>query len=198
MNESQIFEVAQRAHLAFQGGRGSGVDIAAASMGGVLSFQRMSSGVCLRGYHGHGPGLQWQVVGTGHSASTGDFLTALRSFKENKLNDFNALMDQMCDLATVVAEAEQGDWVGWTLRWCEFLEKLGEAIGASIMSEKTSVFQGYRVEEWPRLQTIGCWRGDAGFFVIPEQRSLEEVRTLLTSQSIHMLPISLDPEGVPG
>ena len=38
--------------------------------------------------------------------------------------------------------------------------------------------------------------GDAGFFVIPEQRSLEEVRTLLTSQSIHMLPISLDPEGV--
>ena len=55
-------------------------------------------------------GLQWQVVGTGLCIN-GDFLTALRSFKENKLNDFNALMDQMCDLATVVAEAEQGDWV---------------------------------------------------------------------------------------
>ena len=29
----------------------------------------------------------------------GDFLTALRSFKENKPNDFNALMGQMCELA---------------------------------------------------------------------------------------------------
>ena len=60
----------------------------------------------------------------GHSASTGDFLTALRSFKENKPNDFNTLMDQMCELATVwprrsKATGLDGRW------WCEFLEKLG-------------------------------------------------------------------------
>ena len=197
MNESQIFEVAQRAHLAFQGGRGSGVDIAAASMGGVLSFHRMSEqGALTRLSRPWPQGLQWQVVGTGQSASTSEFLTALRSFKESKPNDFNTLMDQMCELATVVAEAEQGDWVGWTLRWCEFLEKLGKAIGASIMSEKHTYFRDIALKNGLGYKPSGAGGGDAGFFVIPEQRSLDEVRTLLTSQNIHMLPISLDPQGV--
>ena len=197
MTESPIFEVAQRAHLAFQGGRGSGVDIAAASMGGVLSFQRMSErGALTRASRPWPEGLQWQVVGTGHSASTADFLTALRSFKENKPNDFEALMGQMCEFANGVAEAERGDWVEWTLRWCEFLEKLGRAIGASIMSEKHRYFRDIALKYGLGYKPSGAGGGDAGFFVIPEQRSLDEVRTLLTAKNIHILPISLDPHGV--
>ena len=42
----------------------------------------------------------------------------------------------------------------------------------------------------------GAGGGDAGFFVIPPDRSLDGVRTLIKDRNIHMLPLSPDASGI--
>ena len=193
----KIFELAHRAHLRFQGGRGSGIDVAAASFGGTLSFKGSQGRSLPKSETRKWPaGLRWQVVGTGSAASTSDFLAALRGWKDNSPNDYCSLIQKMQSLSDTVAQAESGDWIEWSLTWCRFLEELGQQIGMPIMSEEHCRFRDFAVEMGLGYKPSGAGGGDAGFFVIPEERSLDEVRTLIKGRNIHMLPLSPDANGV--
>ena len=197
LESRKIFELAHRAHLAFQGGRGSGIDVAAASFGGVLAFRGSHDGSLPESEARTWPaGLRWQVVGTGSAASTSEFLTALRAWKDSNPNDYNSLMGEMRALSKTVADADEGAWIQWSLNWCELLETLGRQIGAPIMSEAHLRFRDFAVEHGLGYKPSGAGGGDAGFFILPEDRSLDEVCTLIKRRNIHMLPLSPDAHGV--
>lgn len=72
-----IVELTQHAHQAFQGGLGSGSDIAAACMGGVL---RMQKGCAPRRIFG--PAIYPLVIYTGYAANTADFVRAVGAAKD--------------------------------------------------------------------------------------------------------------------
>ena len=64
------------------------------------------------------------------------------------------------------------------------------------MSEAHLQFRDFAVEHGLGYKPSGAGGGDAGFFIIPEDRSLDEVCTLIKRRNIHMLPLSPDALGV--
>ena len=140
--------------------------------------------------------LKWTVVGTGVAASTSEFLTKLRTWKDEDHNKYNRLMGELERLSREAVSTTPLDWVDWSLRWCEILERLGNSIGAPIMSEQHLNFRDFAQDNGLGYKPSGAGGGDAGFFVVPENRSLDEVGTLLNARNIHMLPLSPDASGV--
>jgi len=68
-----LFELTHQAHQDFQGGVGSGSDVAAACMGGVLRMQKGSKPTPVPT-----PSIHTLVVYTGHAADTAQFVRAVR------------------------------------------------------------------------------------------------------------------------
>ena len=197
MKAQRVFELAHGAHLRFQHGRGSGIDVAASSFGGVLSFCRPAESAMPTCTPRAWPrALKWTVVGTGVAASTSEFLTKLRTWKDEDHNKYNGLMGELERLSREAVSTTPLDWVDWSLRWCEILERLGNSIGAPIMSEQHLNFRDFAQDNGLGYKPSGAGGGDAGFFVVPENRSLDEVGTLLNARNIHMLPLSPDASGV--
>lgn len=95
---STIFELTQRAHQKFQGGLGSGSDIAAACLGGVL---RMQKGCEPRRING--PPVYPLVIYTGYAANTADFVRAVRAAQDRP--NVRAALDTMAHHATRGASA---------------------------------------------------------------------------------------------
>lgn len=93
-----VFELTQRAHQTFQGGLGSGSDIAAACMGGVL---RMQKGCEPRKITG--PALHPLVMYTGYAANTADFVRAVRAAQHRP--DVQTALHLMAQHATRGASA---------------------------------------------------------------------------------------------
>ena len=105
-------------------------------------------------------------------------------------------MRRMREVSNAVAESDSGDWVQWSHTWCELLEELGREIGAPIMSKEHCDFRDFAVEHGLGYKPSGAGGGDAGFFIIPDERSLDDVGTLIKRRNIHMLPLSPDAHGV--
>jgi len=193
----EIFELAHRAHHQFQGGKGSGIDVAAASFGGTLSFSGAKGLQSPQTEISSWPsGLRWQVVGTGVSASTSQFIGALRAWRDENLNEYKNLMGDMRTLSERVSAGVEVSWVEASLHWCELLEALGDRIGAPIMSDKHREFRDLALHHGLGYKPSGAGGGDAGFFVIPPDRSLDDVHTLIKDRNIHMLPLSPDASGI--
>jgi phosphomevalonate kinase len=74
-----IFELADRAHRAAQGGRGSGADVAAAVHGGTISYARRGGRVTVQPL-ALPRSVQMIVFSTGTPSSTVDFVRALEAF----------------------------------------------------------------------------------------------------------------------
>ncbi len=105
-------------------------------------------------------------------------------------------MGDMRTLSERVAAGAEVSWVEASLQWCEHLEALGQRIGAPIMSDKHREFRDFALAHGLGYKPSGAGGGDAGFFVIPQDRSLDDVRTLIKDRNIHMLPLSPDASGI--
>jgi phosphomevalonate kinase len=92
---------AMRAHLSFQGGMGSGIDVATAINGGVVAYvmrpdQRVKN---LK----WPPGLKFRILWSGKPASTGDRLKRLERFEGNRAARMAA--SKLADASKAVLDA---------------------------------------------------------------------------------------------
>jgi len=111
-----VREAARRAHMAFQGGRGSGVDIATAAHGGVVGYRRESAQV----EHLPWPaGLEVCLLWSGRAADTPAAIDRLA----------RARAEAAPALASLVAAAEAA-YRGWARGAAEALEALSAWAGA--------------------------------------------------------------------
>ncbi|RZV39450.1 MAG: hypothetical protein EX272_00590 [Chromatiales bacterium] len=78
-NSSDVFAAALEAHRRFQGGAGSGVDVAAAVHGGLIEYEMQSANVRSLGWP---EGLAMRVLWTGVAASTSAKLDKLAATRE--------------------------------------------------------------------------------------------------------------------
>jgi phosphomevalonate kinase len=99
-------EIALEAHRRLQGGAGSGVDIAAAAAGGVVSLSRDPEGGIFWQELVFPQGLNWIALWTGQSASTTEMVGKFAQFRETQQPLFGAHFDDLC----AISQAALGAW----------------------------------------------------------------------------------------
>ena len=194
----RVFEAAKAAHDAFQGTRGSGVDVAASVFGGlkemrgggdpsapVISDWRLPRGLALAYY--------W----SGAAASTPKLLAAVRRFKERRAVAYDRIIDDM-RLAgeTFVSARSAGDAVEALRRYGMLMENLGAAAGVSIVTGPMAALSALADRLGGAAKPSGAGGGDmvlAAFLgdVIPEDFDSEAI-----GLGFRPIPLDIAEEGL--
>jgi phosphomevalonate kinase len=77
-DRERVFALALEGHLAFSGGRGSGIDVAASTMGGLTRFERTPNGPVIAAAPHIPHALAVVVVFAGHAQNTRTFVDAVK------------------------------------------------------------------------------------------------------------------------
>jgi phosphomevalonate kinase len=135
---ARIFEIADAAHSAAQGTRGSGIDVAVSVWGGAIRFQR-KNGECNVQPVSLPKDLHLTFVYTGKPASTPELLKRIKAFAETQPVAHEAAIARLTTQAGVFVQAvTAGDakaLIAAASSYCEAMTHLGHSAGAEIMTQ---------------------------------------------------------------
>jgi phosphomevalonate kinase len=132
-----VFKLAMRAHRAFQGGRGSGVDLAVSAHAALLNYRLING--C-----GRATPLPWPenlfvtTVWTGRSASTSGMLEQLARWQSAHPRDYGELMSALVEQChagcSAFAAGRAAAFLNHARACTELVDALGQAAGLDIVS----------------------------------------------------------------
>lgn len=132
-----IVELSHAGHRTAQGGRGSGVDIAASAHGGVLRFRPGEPVVSLPL-----PRLEVAAVDTGQSASTAELLAAVEAYRAREprghAEHLRALSQTAVDFDAALVSQDTASLLRLADEYGLRMASLGEASGTPIVTETLS------------------------------------------------------------
>ena len=182
--EAPDFRRAREAHRRFQGGQGSGIDVAAAFFGGALRCQDGRARP-LR------PALPaWRILWTGEGASTprqlGRFTAYLDRFGLGALDDLGGCSERLCDAPTVDSVRE----------YASALKRLDEAADLGIF---TSAHR--RAEQCANRYNLaykpcGAGGGDVGAVFAESPHRLQEFEKAAAAAGLTILNLEISGHGV--
>ena len=153
-------------HRAFQGGSGSGLDVAASLFGGVLTYRLASKSGPRVGSVQLPNSVGFTTVFTGRSASTRDFVAAYRDWRTarpteaaEQLQPLERIAEDGC---AAVRENDADEFLTAVGAYGERLEVLGECIGAEIMTGEHREVAGYAKQSGVVYKVSGAGGGDLG------------------------------------
>lgn len=193
-----ILGPAQRAHRRAQGG-GSGIDVAASTLGGTLIARRSALGELALEPVPLPPGLCVEAWASGVAASTPELLRAVGRHKEANSPAYAELMAALCAAARRATRAllvrEVPALIAALSLQGELLARLGRAARAPIITPEVR-----RMADWARAYNAavvpsGAGGGDIVLWVAakPSPPGFSELATLLGHRHI---PVQLHARGV--
>jgi len=182
-------QLATQAHWRFQRGRGSGVDIAAATNGGLLSYRKEPRSIQSINWP---PALGWRCYWTGHGASTRALLAAVEQLRARDSELWQERIDQLHQLAergvTLFERACLGPLLELIDQYCEAMRLLGVAAGVHIVDVAHRRLSNCARQLELAYKPSGAGGGDIGMAFGPEE-GLREMDELAKNQGF--TPISL-------
>lgn len=188
-------------HRAIQGGAGSGIDVAASCLGGVIRFRLADDRSIAEAEELVLPEeLRLVFVWTGSSASTGDFLARLRIRREQEPSAVNPVLDELGEVSATGIDALAGDDAArfldavdafWTV-----LDRLGAAIEMPILSDDHRVLRQIAGECGVRYKPSGAGGGDFGIGFAFEDEVVDTFRSRAEASGFCVLEIAVDRSGV--
>jgi phosphomevalonate kinase len=188
-------------HRGVQGGAGSGIDVAASLLGGVIRFQLAGDGSVVEAASLVLPDdLRMVFVWTGRAASTGDFLGRLRARREEASQEVDPVLDELRAVSSKgVAALADGDAEGFLAAvdafWGE-LDQLGIVIGMPILSEEHRSLREIAVNCGVRYKPSGAGGGDFGIGFATDSEAVAEFGRSADASSFHVLELAIDPTGL--
>lgn len=187
-------------HSAWQGGRGSGVDLAASLAGGLIVYRRgdESSPPTMRPANWPPAGAPMVFVWSGQSVSTGGYLARLDAWKQAHAADYAARLGELRALAESMPTALAGsaaDFVALVAAYGASLQRLAEASGLEIFSPAQRVTAQLAAREGAAFKPCGAG-GDLGIVVADAAPQLERVRRAMMAAGLHVEGLAVDPLGV--
>ncbi len=180
---SKLFARARAAHAEAQGG-GSGVDVAAATYGGVLRYS-LHAGRAWVLTAELPEDLVLQPYFSGTSARTSDLLDVVRAFREREPASYAQRMADLGYASELTAERMQSASVREIVAAIESfgraLEQLGDAADADIVPLSFKRLAGAAGEEGGTFVPSGAGGGDLGVFfgpAAPSERFAERAAAL--------------------
>jgi phosphomevalonate kinase len=188
-------------HRSFQGGRGSGIDLAASSLGGVVEY-RLIGDVRTPDARPAGlpSGLVVVSVWTGRSASTSDFLARL---EEKMRVDDGAIDAALGELGRIssdgIGHIRSRDLNGFLADVEDFvsaMETLGRAAGIPVLSKEHRTLRRLAEVAGVSYKPSGAGGGDVGLGFTDDPEAAAAFAARAKAEGFTPLDLQIDPEGV--
>jgi phosphomevalonate kinase len=188
-------------HRWVQGGAGSGIDIAASLLGGVIRYQLAADGSVADASPVDLPGdMRMIFVWTGRSASTGDFLNRLRVRREEVPRVVNRVLEDLASVssagASAMATGDSEDFLDSVDAFWEALEKLGTAIDMPILSAEHRLLRQLAIECGVRYKPSGAGGGDFGIGFSTNHAANAELSARAHASGFKTVDLGVDESGV--
>lgn len=189
-------------HRKFQGGHGSGVDVATSLIGGVISYQLTSGGL-----HPIARDVAWPepvlrlYVWSGRSASTPKLLAILDRWHRDNPAQYAALMNELTVIAeaavNALARADGASLIEAAAAYADGLRALGAASGVAIYSDEHVAIAALAAEAGLVYKPCGAGGGDIGVVLaLNDPERLEALRLRLRDAGFLAVPLAVDETGL--
>lgn len=198
---AEIARVARRGHRIAQGG-GSGVDVLASALGGVVSA-RFPRGLDDDGEVGAHPGfgaIPWAVLWSGTPARTSEMIGRVDGFRASDPAGFEAVLDAI-EGATGALDASlrAGDAraaVRAVAEHCRAMAELGDRAGAPVVTEPMRQLAARAEPVGAAVKPSGAGGGDVVIAVAQDADALEALLEGAAGCGFTKVPLAPDGRGV--
>jgi len=188
-------------HRDFQGGRGSGIDVAAAVMGGAVEFRLDDQGAVMTADHLELPDdLSMLFVWTGRSADTGRFLERL---SERMTVDGGSAERALHGLGDVAGSGVEALRLGNTVAFLESvdlfydaMDNLGRATGLPILSGEHLRLRRLATDYGVHYKPSGAGGGDMGLAFSADPAKLSALLPCIAEEGFRVVELSIDHGGL--
>ena len=187
-------------HRAFQGGRGSGLDVAASYLGGAVRFSLDAAGVPQVGSVRLPNGVGFAGIFAGRSASTPELVAHYRAWRRNRPAEGAALLRRLTGIAEAGCAAARGDdaaaWIEAFTAYGRGLADLGEAIGVEIVTAEHRQIGDEAGRLGVAYKVSGAGGGDLGLACATEPQALAAFTKRITDRGFRVINVSLAEHGL--
>lgn len=186
-------------HRSVQGGEGSGVDVAASVVGGILRY-RLVDGVpeveplALPG------GVVFGVVWTGVPASTPAFVQGVRAWQAAEPEAARRELDHLASVAQRAVDACRADdapaFLAAVRAYREGMDALGRGAGLAIVSDAHRAIADLAETEGVASKPSGAGGGDVGLLFASSRAALVQAGRLAERAGYRLLDLDVHPVGV--
>ena len=187
-------------HRRLQGGKGSGLDVAASYTGGAIRYRARGPGLPQIGSVRLPNSVGFAGIFAGRSASTPALIAHYRAWRKRRPREAAALVRRLTAQAEAGCAALTGDdaagWVEAFAAYGQGLQELGEAIGAEIV---TAEHRAIAVEAWRHgvaYKVSGAGGGDLGLACAADVERLEAFRLSVSDRGFRVINVSLAEHGL--
>lgn len=153
-------------HRRFQGGKGSGLDIAASLTGGVITYELDHDGVPTVGNVGLPDGVLFKVVYSGTPATTSHLVTAFDAWRDARREEADDVLGHLAELSRRGIEAANDNdstaFLATLKAYGDALDELGGRIGAEIVTSAHKEIIGHSERFDVVYKISGAGGGDVG------------------------------------
>ena len=187
-------------HRGVQGGVGSGIDVAASLLGGLIRYQLGGNGSVAEATPLVLPeNLQMVFVWTGRSASTGDFLGRLEARREEEAEEIDSVLDELGAVSSngvaALGDGDAGEFLDAVDAFWKALDRLGTAIGMPILSEEHRTLRKVAVGCGVRYKPSGAGGGDFGIGFTTDTEAAAEFQVRAETDGFRVLDLAIDRTG---
>ena len=187
-------------HRALQGGKGSGLDVAASYTGGAITFRLADSLMPQIGSVRLPNSVGFAGIFTGRSASTPDLVAHYRAWRRDRPREATALVLRLTAVAEAGCAALTGaDAAGWLEAFAAYgqgLQELGEAIGADIVTAEHREIGAEARRHGVAYKISGAGGGDLGLACAADPERLETFRKSVADRGFRVINVSLADHGL--
>ena len=193
-----ILDIALEGHRAVAP-NGSGADVAASVLGGVIRFTRGAAGVEAEPLDWP-LGLEVRVLFTGASASTEDLIQQVRALGERAPALLEARLGALSEEANYFAASFESrsaaDIVDAAARYGRCMAALGEACDAPIVDERLAKISALAEEAGGSAKPSGAGGGDIAVAFFAKREDAKRFEALVEGEEMEILDVSLGGPGV--
>jgi phosphomevalonate kinase len=194
ISREELFALADEAHAAAQGTRGSGIDIATAIWGGALRFRRGATAPEISSVK-MPDRLELTFVFTGQSASTGELVGKVNALATRDPVRHRAAIERLTENAARFAEAlVTGDLAGILAAadaYNESMAALGRAADAPIVTPALAKLAALARRAGGAAKPSGAGGGDLGICFTTNPDSTARLRALVSEAGDGLQLVSL-------
>jgi phosphomevalonate kinase len=187
-------------HRAFQGGSGSGLDVAASLTGGAITFRLTDAGVPQVGSVRLPNGVGFAGIFAGRPASTPELVAHYRAWRRERPEQAAAMHRRLTRLAEDGCAAARGDdadaFMASLVEYGRALQSLGEAIGAEIVTAEHREIGEHARSLGVAYKVSGAGGGDLGLACAADSGALQAFIRSVASRGFRVIRVSLADHGL--
>ncbi len=187
--------LAMDAHGRFQGGHGSGVDVAASLQGGVIEYRRAGAESRQVGWPGN---LDYRFLWSGQSAATTEKLARFRGHRgQDAIHDsMKLLSDSAEDVASAWSCEDRRKIMDSLRAYIDALRHFSVDLDLGIFDAGHERLVGLAADSGMIYKPCGAGGGDVGVAIAASEKAVDDFCDRASQQGFKSLDIAADEQGV--